>query len=103
MNYPEGTKYVGFLFDREGFHGPGQPLFSVEDAYCFCFANWRYSYEVRITDPEEEATVLHVLDGWLICPMPDGTLKKLPCEGVEIMLAREGRRNTNSEAMNSLW
>lgn len=81
--YPPGTQYVGFLFDAEGYHTPGTPLFSVQDAYRYVVDNWRSSHEVRITEPDEEATVLLATAGVLVYPTPDGTLKNLPCEGVE--------------------
>lgn len=87
--HPEGTKWVGYLFNREGYHGGGTPLFSVEEAYTFCLDNWRTSYEVRIVDPTEEYTELQAKDGMLICPMPDGTFKRLPCEGIEKALGAQ--------------
>lgn len=89
-NYPPGTKFVGFLFDANGWHSEGEPLFSVEEAYKFCLDHWRLTDEVRITDPTEEFTELQAQGGELICPMPDGSLKRMPLPELERAIKAEG-------------
>lgn len=53
---------------------PAVHLDTAEAAFRYCLLHYRWTEEIRVCD-EEDFIVLHLENGVLKCPMPDGSLK----------------------------
>ena len=73
----------GYCFTKKGTHSSPTPLATINEITEFIQENVDQHYEIRIVNPEDDCTAMHIVDQTLMFPLPEGLDKENKWNPVE--------------------
>lgn len=65
----------GYCFTKKGTHSGPTPLATIDEVTQFLHDNVESNYEIRIVNPLDDCTAMHIVEQTLLFPIPDGLTK----------------------------
>lgn len=68
--------FNGYCFTKKGTHSGPTPLATINEITEYLHERVEKHHEIRIVDPADDCTVMHIVEQTLLFPIPDGLTKE---------------------------